>query len=84
MIGVEDGNLLRIVNFTCTRSLFSGDLTYVLTLEEEGGGLVFDAVISTATANALLGEESNPPQPADEAAPPLPAQHTNNDEEEQG
>lgn len=63
---MDEGNLLRIVNFTCTKSLFSGELTYVLTLENEGG-LVFDAVISTATADALLGvEHKTQAEPAQE------------------
>lgn len=74
---MDEGNLLRIVNFTCTKSLFSGELTYVLTLENEGG-LVFDAVISTVTADALLGvghteTQAEPAQEPEPTASPQPA-----------
>ena len=53
---------LRIVDFTCTTSLLTGERTHILTLEGDDG-LVFDAVVSSATAERLLGAPEETPDP---------------------
>lgn len=70
---------LRIVDFTCTMSLLTGEKTHILTLEGDDG-LVFDAVVSSATAERLLGApEETPDSPRPEA---VERHHV--DDEEQG
>lgn len=70
---------LRIVDFTCTMSLLTGEKTHILTLEGDDG-LVFDAVVSSATAERLLGvPEETPDSPRPEA---VERHHV--DDEEQG
>lgn len=70
---------LRIVDFTCTMSLLTGEKTHILTLEGDYG-LVFDAVVSSATAERLLGAPEETPDPPR----PEAVEHRAEDDEEQG
>lgn len=69
---------LRIVDFTCTTSLLTGEKTHILTLEGEDG-LVFDAVVSSATAERLLGAPEEAPDPS---GPEAVERHAEYDEEQ--
>lgn len=70
---------LRIVDFTCTMSLLTGEKTHILTLEGDDG-FVFDAVVSSATAERLLGAPEEVPTPPR----PEAREHQPDDDEEQG
>lgn len=71
---------LRIVDFTCTMSLLTGEKTHILTLER-GDGFVFDAVVSSTTAGRLLGAPEETP---DSSRPEAVERHHAEDDEEQG
>jgi hypothetical protein len=73
---------LRIVDFTCTMSLLTGEKTHILTLE--GDGLTFDAVVSSSTAERLLGTPAEEEEEASPPSSPRPEPREHQYDEEQG
>jgi hypothetical protein len=71
----------RIADFTCTTSLLTGEKTHILTLESDEG-FVFDAVVSSSTAERLLGLPEEMEEEAPSPSRPQAVEHQ--DDEEQG